>query len=49
MLINKFDNVEINLDDGHKYALCDIKSGEFAFLFSLFTNSAGFLETNRDR
>ena len=28
MLINKLDNVEINLDDGHKYALCDIKSGE---------------------
>ena len=28
MLINKFDNVEINLDNGHKYALCDIKAGE---------------------
>ena len=28
MLINKLDNVEINLGDGHKYALCDIKSGE---------------------
>ena len=28
MLINKLDNVEINLSDGHKYALCDIKSGE---------------------
>ena len=28
MLINKLDNVEINLDDGHKYALCDISSGE---------------------
>ena len=28
MLINKLDNVEINLNDGHKYALCDIKNGE---------------------
>ena len=28
MLINKLDNVEIDLNDGHKYALCDIKSGE---------------------
>lgn len=28
MLINKLDNVDINLDDGHKYALRDIKSGE---------------------
>ena len=28
MLINKLDNVEINLTDGHKYALCDIKNGE---------------------
>ena len=28
MLINKLDNVEINLSDGHKYALCDIKTGE---------------------
>ena len=28
MLINKLDNVDINLDDGHKYALCDIKAGE---------------------
>ena len=28
MLINKLDNVEINLNDGHKYALCDIKCGE---------------------
>ena len=28
MLINKLDNVEINLEDGHKYALRDIKSGE---------------------
>ena len=28
MLINKLDNVEINLSDGHKYALCDIKAGE---------------------
>ena len=25
MIINKFDNVEINLEDGHKYALTDIK------------------------
>lgn len=28
MLINKLDNVEINLQNGHKYALCDIKKGE---------------------
>ena len=28
MLINKLDNVDINLDDGHKYALRDIKCGE---------------------
>ena len=28
MLINKLDNVDINLEDGHKYALCDIKAGE---------------------
>ena len=28
MLINKLDNVEVNLADGHKYALCDIKKGE---------------------
>ena len=28
MLINKLDNVDINLEDGHKYALCDIKCGE---------------------
>ena len=28
MLINNLDNVDINLEDGHKYALCDIKCGE---------------------
>ena len=28
MLINELDNVDINLDDGHKYALRDIKCGE---------------------
>lgn len=28
MLINKLDNVDINLDDGHKYALRDIACGE---------------------
>lgn len=28
MLINKLDNVEINLSDGHKFAICDIKEGE---------------------
>ncbi len=28
MLINKLDNVDINLNDGHKYALRDIKCGE---------------------
>lgn len=28
MIINKKDNVQINLTNGHKYALCDIKKGE---------------------
>ena len=28
MLINKLDNVEVNITDGHKYAVCDIKAGE---------------------
>ena len=28
MLVNKFDNVEVNLDDGHKYAIREIKKGE---------------------
>lgn len=28
MLIHKLDNVEVNLADGHKYALRDIKKGE---------------------
>ena len=28
MQINRLDNVDINLEDGHKYALCDIKAGE---------------------
>ena len=28
MIINKLDNVEVNIKDGHKYALRDIKSGE---------------------
>ena len=28
MLINKLDNVDVNLSDGHKYALRDIKKGE---------------------
>ncbi|MBR3875984.1 MAG: altronate dehydratase [Clostridia bacterium] len=28
MLINKLDNVDINLADGHKYAIRDIKCGE---------------------
>ena len=28
MLINKLDNVDINLEDGHKYALRDISCGE---------------------
>lgn len=28
MLINKLDNVEINLENGHKYALIDINKGE---------------------
>ena len=28
MLINKLDNVEVNLKDGHKYAVTDIESGK---------------------
>ena len=28
MQINRLDNVDVNLNDGHKYALCDIKKGE---------------------
>ena len=28
MLINKLDNVEVNLETGHKSAICDIKCGE---------------------
>lgn len=28
MLINKLDNVEVNLEDGHKYAVRDIASGD---------------------
>ena len=28
MLIHKLDNVEVNLEDGHKYARTDIKKGE---------------------
>ncbi len=28
MQINQLDNVDINLENGHKYALCDIKAGE---------------------
>ena len=28
MLINKLDNVEVNLEDGHKYAIRDIRKGE---------------------
>ena len=28
MQINRLDNVDINLENGHKYALCDIKEGE---------------------
>ncbi len=28
MLINKLDNVEVNIEDGHKYARYDIKAGE---------------------
>jgi len=28
MLINKKDNVEVNIETGHKYAICDIKCGQ---------------------
>ncbi len=28
MVINKLDNVEVNLENGHKYAICDIRKGE---------------------
>ena len=28
MRIHERDNVEVNVENGHKYALCDIKKGE---------------------
>ncbi len=28
MIIHKLDNVEVNLENGHKYALCNIKKGQ---------------------
>ena len=28
MLIHELDNVEVNLENGHKYAICDIRIGE---------------------
>ena len=28
MLINRLDNIEVNIADGHKYAVCDIAKGE---------------------
>jgi len=28
VIIHKLDNVEVNLDNGHKFALCDISEGE---------------------
>ncbi len=28
MLINKLDNVEVNIENGHKYAICDISKDE---------------------
>ena len=28
MIINKLDNVRVDIESGHKYAICDIKSGE---------------------
>ena len=28
MIINNLDNVYVNIENGHKYALCDIKKGE---------------------
>ena len=28
MLITKLDNVDVDLSNGHKYALCDISKGE---------------------
>jgi len=29
MIIHPKDNVEVNLNDGHKYALCDIAKGAY--------------------
>ena len=43
MLINKLDNVEVNLDDGHKYALCDINIGENVIKYG---NPIGHAVTN---
>ena len=34
MLINKLDNVEVNIESGHKYAICDIKKGENIIKYS---------------
>ena len=44
MIISKFDNVEINLENGHKYALCDIKKGEHIHTHNLKTNLSGNLK-----
>lgn len=33
MLIHKLDNVEVNLENGHKYAACDIGKGEYVIKY----------------
>ena len=34
MLINEIDNVEVNILNGHKYAVCDIQKGENIILLN---------------
>ena len=41
MLINKLDNVEVNLADGHKYALRDIAKGENVIKNNAATDVSG--------
>ena len=33
MIINPIDNVEVNIENGHKYARCDIKKGEYVIKY----------------
>ncbi|MEE1074457.1 MAG: altronate dehydratase, partial [Acutalibacteraceae bacterium] len=44
MLINKLDNVEVNTENGHKYARFDIKKGDHVHSHNVKTNLSGNLE-----